>query len=159
MLKTLRLSLVRFVGEEEAPRLRLGSRSSAPRPVAMSGLLADPMTSANDSTENAARYSDSSSRDSIDNSDESISRRAFIAWYARGRSISSASTLTRDDKRESYVVRPIGDQMLFVECRRIYFAVSSSKEFADEDADKRKRRSCERRSHPLKKVERIRPSP
>jgi hypothetical protein len=104
----------------------------------MSGLLADPMTSANDSTENAARYSDSSLRDSIDNSDESIFHRAFIAWYPRGRSISSASTLTRDDKRESYVVRPIGDQMLFVECRRIYFAVSSSKEFADEDADKRK---------------------
>ncbi|TAJ42884.1 MAG: hypothetical protein EPO55_00440 [Reyranella sp.] len=76
--ETLRLSLVRY-GEEEAPRLRLGSRSSAPRPVAMNGLLADPMTSANDSTENAARYSDSSSRDSIDNSDESISRRAVRA--------------------------------------------------------------------------------
>jgi len=49
--------------------------------------------------------------------------------------------------------------MLFVECRRIYFAIPSSKEFADGNADKRKRRSCERRSHPLKKVERIRPSP
>jgi len=78
MQKTLRLSLVRR-GEEEAPRLRLGSRSSAPRPVAMSGLLADPMTSANDSAENAARYSDSSSRDSIDNSDDSILRRAMHA--------------------------------------------------------------------------------
>jgi hypothetical protein len=43
------LSLVRLFSEEEAPRLRLGSRSSAPRPVAMNGLLADPMTSANDS--------------------------------------------------------------------------------------------------------------
>jgi hypothetical protein len=71
MQKTLRLSLFVF-GEEEAPRLRLGSRSSAPRPVAMIGLLADPKTSANDSTENAARYSDCSSRDSIDNSDGSI---------------------------------------------------------------------------------------
>ena len=47
--EALRLSLVRLVSEEEAPRLRLGSRSSAPRPVAMTGLLADPMTSANDS--------------------------------------------------------------------------------------------------------------
>ena len=78
MQKTLRLSLVRR-GEEEAPRLRLGSRSSAPRPVAMTGLLADQMTSANDSAENAARYSDSSSRDSIDNSVESILRRALLA--------------------------------------------------------------------------------
>jgi hypothetical protein len=43
----------------------------------MSGLLADPMTSANDSTENAARYSDSSPRDSIDNSGDSIFGRAM----------------------------------------------------------------------------------
>jgi hypothetical protein len=75
MQKSLRLSLV-VLGEEEAPRLRLGSRSSAPRPVAMSGLLADPMTSANDSTENAARYSDCSLRDSIDNADGSFFCRA-----------------------------------------------------------------------------------
>src|SRR3981081_3297206 len=33
------LSLVRVSGEEEAPRLRLGSRLSAPRPVAMNRLL------------------------------------------------------------------------------------------------------------------------
>ena len=33
------LSLVRVFGEEEAPLLRLGSRLSAPRPVAMGRLL------------------------------------------------------------------------------------------------------------------------
>jgi hypothetical protein len=70
--KTLRLSPSFVFGEEEAPRLRLGSRSSAPRPVAMNGLLADPMTSANDSATNVTRYSDCSSRDSIDNADDSI---------------------------------------------------------------------------------------
>jgi len=35
------------------------------------------MTSANDSTENAARYSDCSTRDSIDNSDDSFFGRAM----------------------------------------------------------------------------------
>jgi hypothetical protein len=39
---TLRLSPSFIFSEEEAPRLRLGSRSSAPRPVAMSGLLTRP---------------------------------------------------------------------------------------------------------------------
>jgi len=38
------------------------------------------------------------------------------------RSTSSAHALTRDDKRESYVVRPIGDQMFFVEVRELFFA-------------------------------------
>jgi hypothetical protein len=54
----------------------------------------------------------------------------------------------RDDKRESYVVRPIGDQMFIVECARIFFGASLSKEFFD----KEKRRSLERRSHPLKEI-------
>src|SRR5260370_23341102 len=39
MLKAAALSLVGLSSEEEAPRLRLGSRSSAPRPVAMTRLL------------------------------------------------------------------------------------------------------------------------
>src|SRR5205085_2823760 len=38
-LITAALSLVGLVSEEEAPRLRLGSRSSAPRPVTMPRLL------------------------------------------------------------------------------------------------------------------------
>src|SRR5260370_28735947 len=39
MLKAAALSLVGLVSEEEAPRPRLGSRSSAPRPIAMTRLL------------------------------------------------------------------------------------------------------------------------
>src|SRR5258708_30432002 len=39
MLNAAALSLVGLTGEEEAPRLRLGPRSSAPRPVAMHRLL------------------------------------------------------------------------------------------------------------------------
>jgi hypothetical protein len=35
----------------------------------------------------------------------------------------------RGDKRESYVVRPIGDQMLIVESARFFFGSSSPKGF------------------------------
>jgi hypothetical protein len=38
------------------------------------------------------------------------------------RSISSARVLTRGDKSESYVVRPIGDQIFLVKVRELFFA-------------------------------------
>jgi hypothetical protein len=66
----------------------------------------------------------------------------YIAWR---RSTSSARTLSQSDKRESYVVRRIGDQTIFSEALEIFL-----------DAifffcrQKRKRRSLERRSPSLK---------
>src|SRR5580704_10041453 len=111
------LSLVRVFGEEEAPRLRLGSRLSAPRPVAMGRLLdrlGELRKRFTQTTPHAIHDVLGATRLT------SLWIRFSFACVARHRSTSSARLLAQSDKRESYVVRRIGNQTIFSEALEIF---------------------------------------
>ena len=124
--------LVRLYSEEEAPLPRLGPRLSAPRPVAMCRLL-DRLVGRRKRFTRATPHAIHDVLRVTRLTSRLIRFRS--THHARCRSTSSGRCRARCDKRESYVVRPIGNQMISARASK-----KIGKNFR-RDRQKRKRRS------------------
>ena len=103
------LSLVRLCSEEEAPRPRLGSRLSAPRPVAMCRLL-DRLPELRKCFERTTPHA---IHDVPRVTRLTSSRNRFsFAHHALCRSTCSGRSYAQSDNGESYVIRPNADQII-----------------------------------------------